>query len=159
MSRQVWGQMTDLRLTFIDLWWPQNWAFWNICMIYIKKSLTPKDIISDNIFFLLLTIWPLMTMIWPLMTFLDLLTSRIDSIIITKNVRVLHIKWKLNTSVLQFQTSERSNDWPKADLHWPLMTSKLGTYALCISKKSWASQDIFWDMYFTVLDHITSHDP
>ena len=69
-----------------------------------------------------------MTMIWPLMTFLDLLTSRIVSITITKNIGVLHIKSKLKTAVLQWkyvQTSERSNEWPQADLHWPLMTSKL----------------------------------
>ena len=39
MSRQVRGQMTDLRLTFIDLWWPQNLAFRNLCMMYIKRKL------------------------------------------------------------------------------------------------------------------------
>ena len=78
--------------------------------VYQKKSLTPKDIISDNIFFLLLTIWPLMTMIWPLMNFFfDLLTSRIDSIIITKNIWVLHIKWKLKTSVLQWKYVQTSH--------------------------------------------------
>ena len=97
-------------------------------MIISKENWAPMDIICDNLSFLLLTIWPLMTMIWPLMTFLDLLTSRIVSSTITKNIGVLHIKSKLKTAVLQWkyvQTSERSNYWPQADLHWPLMTSKL----------------------------------
>ena len=69
-----------------------------------------------------------MTMVWPPMTFLNLLTSRIVSITITKNIGVLHIKSKLKTAELQWkyvQTSERSNEWPQADLHWTLMTSKL----------------------------------
>ena len=106
----------------------KTWCFWTYAWCISKESWAHKDIICDNLSFLLLTIWPLMTMIWPLMTYLDLSTSRIDSIIIHKNTGVLHINWKLETAVLQWkyvQTSERSNEWPQDDLHWPLMTSKL----------------------------------
>ena len=65
-------------------------------------------------------------MIWPLMTFFDLSTSRIVNNIIAMNIGLLHINWKLKTAVLQWkhvQTSERSNDWPQADLHWPKCTT------------------------------------
>ena len=85
-----------------DLQCPQNLPISNICMMYI-------------------------------MTFFDLSTSRIVNIIIAKNIGMLHINWKLKTAVLQWkyvQTSERSNDWPQADLHWPLMTSKLSVSKL-----------------------------
>ena len=34
--------MTDLRLTFIDLWWPQILAFWNLYMMYIKRRLSTQ---------------------------------------------------------------------------------------------------------------------
>ena len=67
------------------------------------------------------------------MAFLDLSTSRIVNNIIAMNIGLLHINWKLKTAVLQWkhvQTSERSNDWPQADLHWPLMTSKLSVSKL-----------------------------
>ena len=42
MSKQVWGQITDLRLTFIDLWWPLNFLIWDICMMYIKRKLSTQ---------------------------------------------------------------------------------------------------------------------
>ena len=29
-------------LTFIDLWWPQNLASWNICMMYIKRKMSTQ---------------------------------------------------------------------------------------------------------------------
>ena len=54
------------------------------------------------------------------------------------------------------QTCERSNEWPQADLHWPLMTSKL--WHIFISKKV-SSWDIICNKIFAVLDHMTSHDP
>ena len=63
-----------------------------------------------------------MTMTWPLVTFLDLKNWKIENQL---NIGMLHINWKLKTAVLQWkhvQTSERSNDWPQADLNWPLMT-------------------------------------
>ena len=44
MSRQVRVEMNHLRLTFIDLCWPQNLSFWNICMFQndIKRKLNTK---------------------------------------------------------------------------------------------------------------------
>ena len=111
-------------LTSDDL---KTWQFGTYAWCISKESWAPKDIICDNLSFLFLTIWFLMTMIWPLMTFLDLSTSRIV-IIIAKNIGMLHIYWKLKTAILQWkyvQKIERSNDWPQADIHWPLMTSKL----------------------------------
>ena len=45
MSYQVWGLITDLRLTFIDLWWPKNLIAKNIGMLHIKwkdSSITKK---------------------------------------------------------------------------------------------------------------------
>ena len=117
-------------LTSDDL---KTWQFGTYAWCISKESWAPKDIICDNLSFLFLTIWFLMTMIWPLMTFFDLSTSRIVNIIIAKNIGMLHINWKLKTAVLQWkhvQTSERSNDWPQADLHWPLMTSKLSVSKL-----------------------------
>ena len=103
--------------------------------VYQKKAehLKIYYIICDNLPFLSLTTWPLMTMIWPLMTFFDLSTSRKVSINIANNIIILRINWKLKTALLQWkyvQTSERSNDWPQADLHWPLMTSKLSVSKL-----------------------------
>ena len=62
---------------------------------------------------------------WPSLTSDDLKNWKIDNQL---NIGMLHIKWKLKTAELQWkyvQTSERSNEWPQADLHWPLMTSKL----------------------------------
>ena len=58
---------------------------------------------------------------WPQFTDLKKIKNHL-------NIGMLHIKWKLKTEVLHWkyvQTSDRSNDWPRADLNWPLMTSKL----------------------------------
>ena len=93
--------MTDLRLTFIDLWWPQNLAFRTyIYMMYIYQGKTETSkivIIAKKIgmlnirsnvwsqtdlhwplmisyvtnYSLLWIIWPLITTIWPLMTLID----------------------------------------------------------------------------------------
>ena len=58
----------------------------------------------------------------------DLLTSRIDSTKINKSIGMLQVIGKLKKAAfyaLYGSASLRSNDWPQADLHWPLMTSKL----------------------------------
>ena len=100
MSRQMIGHMTDIRLTCIDLWWPQNFAFWNICFKYIKKAEHLRISYLTNVL-LFLIILPLMTLNWPLMTLIDLQTSIIVNITITEKIGMLHIKGKLKTAVLQ----------------------------------------------------------
>ena len=73
-----------------------------------------------------------MTMTWPLVTFLDLENWKIENQL---NIGMLHINWKLKTAVLQWkhvQTSERSNDWPQADLNWPLMTLNFAFWNICM---------------------------
>ena len=73
-----------------------------------------------------------MTMTWPLVTFLDLKNWKIENQL---NIGMLHINWKLKTAVLQWkhvQTSERSNDWPQADLNWPLMTLNFAFWNICM---------------------------
>ena len=150
--------MTDLRLTFLDLWWPQNLAIWNICMMYIKRKLSTQGYNMWQSFFSVLDHMISHDHDLTLMTFLDLSTSRIDSIIITKNIGMLHINWKLKTVVLQWkyvQTSERSNDLPQADLHWPLMTSILSVFEHMhdvYQKKAEHPRTSY------ALDHLTSHD-
>ena len=60
---------------------------------------------------------------WP--PFTDLKNWKFQ---IQLNIGMLHINGKLKTAALQRKyvlASLRSNNWPQADLNWPLMTSKL----------------------------------
>ena len=142
-----------------------------IGMLHIKRKLKTavlqrKLSTSEHhvaYFLLFWIIWPLMTLNWPLMTLIDLQTSIIVRITITKKIGMLHIKRKLKTAVLQRkygQVSLRSKVRPQADLHWPLMTSKLSVlkHIHDVYQKSSAPQDIICDKLFAVLDHMTSHD-
>ena len=85
--------MTDIRLTFIDLWWPHNLMFWNICMMYIKRKLSTHGYYMWQPFFSALDHMTYCDHDQTFITFLDLSISRIDSIIITKNIGVLDINW------------------------------------------------------------------
>ena len=121
MSQKVWGQMNNLRLTFIDLQWPQTLHFGTLHDVYQKKAEHPKiSCVTTFLFYC----WPY-DLTWPWFGQLTFLTA---SILNAKIIGMLHSKCELKTAVLQWkyvQTSERSDEWPQADLHWPLMTSNL----------------------------------
>ena len=93
----------------------------------------------------------------------DLSTSRIVSFVITKNKGKLHIKWKQKTAALQrkyVSVSLRSNDWPQADHHWPLMTAQnLAFWNICLIKRKLSTHAYHvWQHLFAVLNHMTCHD-
>ena len=138
-------------LTHIDLWWPQNKAFWNLCIMYIKRKLCTQGY-----------------HLWHFFSTFDHVTSHDHDLTSpdlfgtwklknwkSMHIGMLHIKWK--TAVLQckyVQTSDRSNDWPQADLHW--WPQNLAIWNICFM---YISHAIICDKYFTVLDRMTSHDP
>ena len=115
-----------------DLHWPLMISKLSVSKlmhdVYQKKLSTQGYHLWQNVFFCTWPYdlsWPWFDLAWPI---LDFENWKIENQL---NKGMLHIKLKLKTAVLRWksvQTSERSNDWPQADLHWPLMTSKLYVY-------------------------------
>ena len=133
--------MTDLRLTFIDIWWPQILAFWKICKMYQKKAKQLSTLKVTTFFFLTSNDRDLDSndLFWPF-------NLKDSSYFNCQKIDMLHIRSNLTIAILQRKYVQASNGWHKVDLHWPLMTSKLSVLEHLMS--FWASLSLIINIFF-----------
>ena len=151
--------MTDLRLTFIDLWWPQNLAFQNLCMMYIKRKLSTQGYHLWKHFFSALYH---MTSHDHDLTSCDLFGPwKLKN---WKSTEYRHVAYQLKAKDSSITMKTCSDKWEVKWLTsgWPKLT--FDDLKLCVLehmhdvfKKCWPPKDIIWDKPFAV--HMTSHDP